>query len=173
MTPFKQYEFMKFRFPCGHSVVLPARGKSNPFVYWCANRTYKHGGTWRCGICIRQHMQTRRAGSGPDGLTGWAIILLRSLKYHSQMGGYAAPKISIAGLVRLRKYSRRCALTGRPLDWSQSPLPHLHHDHKTGEVIGFVCRLANVIDGMLAKLTPQERKTFLEHSLLDFGKESE
>lgn len=161
MTPTKQKERKPFKFPCGHRTRLPLLGRSTRLAYWCRNPKYARHGTWRCGICIRENIRLRQKGLGSDGLRGWATILLRSLNYHAEKGKYTAPHISIDQLVDLRVQSKTCALTGRPLKWSGAKLPHLHHNHATGMVIGFVCSLANKTEGMLAALTLQERRNLI------------
>jgi hypothetical protein len=176
MTPIKQKELKPFKFPCGHCARLPLLGRSTRLAYWCSNPKYARRGTWRCGICIREHIRLRQKGLGSDGLRGWATILLRSLNYHAEKGRYTAPHISIDRLVDLRIQSKTCALTGRPLKWSDATLPHLHHNHVTGVVVGFVCGLANKAEGMLARLTKQERASLIQKAFpdeFDFGRDSE
>lgn len=174
--PITQYPGRAFTFPCGHRTKLPDVGASDQSAYRCKNKGYTRHGTWRCAICVRKKIKQRQRGRGSDGLHGWAKILLRSLNYHALKGDYIAPRISISQLVNLRINSSKCALTGRPLNWAKVPLPHLHHNHRTGEVVGFVCSEANKTEGMLSKFTKEERRTLIRRSFpneFDFGKESE
>lgn len=171
-----QYPGKVFKFPCNHKTRLPDVGISNRQVYWCKNKKYTRRGTWRCAICIRKQIKNHQRGCGSDGLRGWAKILLRSLNYHAVKGDYVPPRISVSQLVNLRMNSSKCALTGRSLDWASVPLPHLHHNHQTGEVVGFTCSDANKAEGMLSKFTKEESQALIRRSFpneFDFGKEAE
>lgn len=174
--PTTQKPGTSFTFPCNHRAILPALGISSRYAYWCKNPQYARKGTWRCGICMRQQIHLRQKGLGADGLIGWATILLRSLRYHAETGKYTAPHVSVQQLVELRLRSSKCALTDKPLDWEATRLPHLHHNHETGEVIGFVCEHANKAEGMLSKLTRRERQSLIHRAFpneFDFDTKAE
>jgi len=50
--------------------------------------------------------------------------------------------------------SRRCAFGGKPLDWktqNKGIYPSLHHNHDTGEVLGYIHNICNRLEGALRK----------------------
>jgi hypothetical protein len=172
----KQMPGEAFQFPCRHRVVLPQLGVSGVGAYWCKNPKNSRGGTWRCSLCIRKTITLRNRGLGAEGLHGWATKTLLRIKSQSERGGYAAPKISVEDLVDLRSRSQYCVLTDRLLVWSGKRLPSLHHNHDTGEVIGFVCSIANRIEGMLSRFSKRERAIFFRRAFpkeVDFGFDAE
>jgi len=91
---------------------------------------------------------------------GWASGILSVARGAAHRRNYAAPQITPEDLVRLMSKSDECVMCGSGLVWTK-PRPHLHHDHKTGEVKGFSHPNCNFAEGMLSKMSDVERKTFI------------
>jgi hypothetical protein len=84
----------------------------------------------------------------------WVIRILSRHKRDAKAGGYAQTKINPQQLLELLRNTPNCCGCGAPLDYSASGFaaPCLHHNHETGEVIGFAHRECNSLEGQLAKL---------------------
>ncbi len=111
------YEFQKpgkpHTFPCGCSGILPPRRKSNKFAIWGPS---KFG--FRCRVFSNLH-------------TGSTVAKERGYKFNAEM----IPHSVIREM--MEKHCWRC---GGSLDWTilgRATTPHLHHDHETGEILGF------------------------------------
>jgi hypothetical protein len=113
--PFMNYQQpgIKHIFPCGCSGVLPnCLGDSNQFVV-----AGQRG--WKCRV---------------------TYILASSLG-GSRRGSYTpinplTPHLAIREMMK----QKNCILCGAPLNWKpleKERMPHLHHDHVTGEIFGF------------------------------------
>jgi len=92
---------------------------------------------------------------------GWAKGCLSVFRGDAKRHGYKAPNIPPEQFVARMKQTKRCTACNGRLNWLKKPHPHLHHNHETGEVIGFCHPVCNQAEGMLAKLTHQERINFL------------
>lgn len=88
----------------------------------------------------------------------WASSILRSARKSAKQRRYEPPNISVDDLVSLYYEAEICWLCGGSLDLTS---PHLHHDHKTGQVHGFTHQLCNQAEGMLTRLTQKEREHFI------------
>jgi recombination endonuclease VII len=148
-----------FTFRCGHSGIFPNLGEGNDVAMWSKNRSNSRGGYWACRVCNRDRCRSRVRGSGPQGLQGWAKALFPPSMDHAHKRGYKSPQISPEKLVVLRETSKYCLDNcGQKLKWRTEYTegrfinPHLHHDHKTGEVYGFVTPHCNSAEGHFSKI---------------------
>ena len=93
-----------------------------------------------------------------------AKTVLRWARRCCKKFGYATPDITPEGLVNLYNVSTHCVGCGGPLNWGHDNRhqPHLHHNHVTGEVLGFCHALCNQAEGMLSKLSSKEIVTFVK-----------
>lgn len=91
---------------------------------------------------------------------GWAKGCLSVFKGSAKRRGYTPPNITAENFVKLMLKSKRCFGCDSRLDWENTS-PHLHHNHATGEVLGFCHSLCNQAEGMLSKMTSQERLNFI------------
>jgi hypothetical protein len=100
-------------FPCGCSGVLPQeRGTSNQF----AIKVLKQG--WACRV----------------------TAVLGGIRKQSERDGYKPIDLNTPhSVIRKMMQEKNCALCGEPLKWElgRGKTPHLHHDHDTGQPIGF------------------------------------
>ena len=95
-------------------------------------------------------------------LLGWAKGYISISKYQAKRFGYTAPKITADELVALISYSKKCCGCEEPLYWS-GQTPCLHHNHETGNVIGFAHRFCNTLEGFLVKLGPKRMAVLLKN----------
>lgn len=96
---------------------------------------------------------------------GWASGILSVANGAAKLRGYAKPNISAEDLIILMRASKFCVGCGGNLNWTSKPkkrTPHLHHNHETGVVSGFCHQFCNQAEGMLSKLTPEQRKQFVK-----------
>jgi hypothetical protein len=101
-----------YTFRCGCSGILPAAGKSNKFAVWKDSQS--------SFVC-------RVPGIFSHG------------KAAARKHGYKFPKNVSHSVIR-EMMETDCWRCGKPLDWSSlgsGKTPHLHHDHETGEILGF------------------------------------
>lgn len=91
----------------------------------------------------------------------WAKGVLRSMRKTAKERKHESPKITPEALVKLVKTSKRCFACDSALNWRAKIGPHLHHCHVTGEVSGFCHQLCNQAEGMLSKMSEQERYNFI------------
>lgn len=107
---------MKKSYRCGCSVILPRRGKSDQFSIWSG-----HG--FRCRI---------------------REILQRSTR-HAERLGYKPINPDTPHTIIREMMQENCVLCGERLKWEFGPgkTPHLHHDHDTGEAVGFTHNRCN------------------------------
>jgi hypothetical protein len=92
---------------------------------------------------------------------GAAKRRLAVCKGDARRGGYVPPRITAEELLKLKNESLICVGCEDPLDWDN--YPHLHHDHRTGEVLGFCHPMCNQAEGMLGKMTSEGRKAFIKN----------
>ncbi len=92
---------------------------------------------------------------------GWASGILSVANGAARRRGYARPDISPDDLIVVMRASKTCAGCGGKLNWNKKPTPHLHHSHKDGGVSGFCHQLCNQAEGMLGKLTIEQRRKFI------------
>lgn len=101
----------------------------------------------RCRECgggsICEHVQ-RRSRCWICNPLGWARQILSGFR---QKKG-TLPDITAEELVSLRQQSTHCGC-GKPLNWDGMITPHLHHNHQTGFVYGYVHSHCNLIEGWL------------------------
>lgn len=104
-------------FSCGCRCVLPSEGESNKFARW--DGSIKHG--------VFAHYCR-------------AAIIISSNIHTSRRGGYKSisPNTPHSVIWALAK-EKDCWRCHKPLVWDLglSKTPHLHHDHRTGEIFGF------------------------------------
>lgn len=140
--------------PTAKSQAEARRRKNNPEKVRCPHGRYKwncddcgglkrcekHGRVARtCRICFPKH---------------WAQRILSSHRQNARKGKYAATQITPAKLLKILKTSPSCCGCGAPLNYEAVGFeaPCLHHDHNTGEVVGFAHRECNSLEGQLKKL---------------------
>jgi hypothetical protein len=143
----------KYCFPCGHAGIFPELGFNNDFVRWRKHsRPHSHGGYWVCKVCGYNY----RHGTGLTGMSGWAKSLISTSRKEAQLDGYQMAKITPEELAVLRKNAAYCADgCGQKLKWCTDGSfrnPHLHHNHKTGEVYGFVTKYCNSAQGLFSRI---------------------
>jgi hypothetical protein len=83
-----------------------------------------------------------------------AKLKIDGSKRIAKRGGYAPVKIGVASLIKLMQDSHICVGCKEPLNWDEGEdgrMPCLHHNHKTGEVIGFAHNRCNWLEGMINK----------------------
>ncbi len=158
--PIKQQPNKEIKFPCGHSGILPKLGFSNDCAKWVKDSACKRGGIWICIICARFAAKESSLlycrGRGPvAGLFGWAGNIIRVSCRRAQKSGYEPANITLEKLIELRKNAIYCCDgCGQKLIWDKvnTKNPHLHHNHKTGEVYGFVTPQCNLAQGYVEKI---------------------
>jgi hypothetical protein len=148
---FIQHPNTEFRFPCGHKGILPDFGCGNDFARW--HKVSKpRGGYWCCQACSDNYYR----GVGPEGLLTWAKMIIHGGKRQARLGGYKPLKITPEELISLRVKAKFCSDgCGEELKWctdGRFKNPHLHHDHMTGEVYGFVTKKCNSAQGLFSKI---------------------
>lgn len=100
-------------------------------------------------------------------LLAWARRLLTQSKSQAKKFGYAAPKITAAQIVILVQTSERCRGCEESLEWKNGEAPCLHHNHETGQVVGFVHRGCNRIEGFFQKLNSKKQINILKNFFPD------
>ena len=127
------------RFPCGCSGVLPRHGERNMFAV-------STGSVFICRI----------------------LAILNMSQHAAKRGGHKPiPKPIPHAVIRKMMDDPNCERCGQPLVWEfgMGKTPHLHHNHETGEPLGFthpVCNpqaMENEIDRLKALL----KKNGLSH----------
>jgi hypothetical protein len=93
----------------------------------------------------------------------WAVGRLAVSKADARRRNRALPKITAIELLSLIDVSKVCIGCGGLLDWDLSSSPHMHHNHVTGVVLGFCHSYCNQAEGMLSKMTVEERKTYIRN----------
>jgi hypothetical protein len=88
----------------------------------------------------------------------WATSVLALNKHLAKKSGYIEPKITPDELLKLPKsvcYLCRSSLVGHRI--------HLHHNHLTGKVYGYVHSNCNRVEGLLGRLSLDELKIFMKN----------
>ena len=125
-------------------------------------RCEKHGRDARtCRICFPK---------------SWAQRILSRHRQDARKGGYLAPKITPKELLELLNKSLNCCGCGTLLNYKTVGFdaPCLHHNHDTGEVVGFSHRECNSLEGQLQKLgnrLPTFIKNFFPHLVKETGEQ--
>jgi hypothetical protein len=109
-------------FKCGCSGILPARTNSNKFATSCAEKTRLS--TFKCRV---------------------TSILTSSALSAKRDGGLPIPADTPHSLIRKMMDNLNCWLCHQLLVWEfgLGKTPHLHHNHQTGEPLGFTCARCN------------------------------
>lgn len=117
---------------------------------------------YRCKQCfgggVCEHL-IRRTNCQFCNPLSWAKRILRDQQKHAANKNHKSPIITPEELVILRQKSEICVLCEEFL----IEKPVLHHNHQTGEVIGFAHGLCNSIEGFLSKLSETARARFLKN----------
>lgn len=84
----------------------------------------------------------------------WAQRILSRHRQDARKGGYAPTKISVENLLKLLAESPNCCGCGEPLNYAGVGFkaPCLHHNHDSGDAVGFCHRECNSLEGQLRKL---------------------
>lgn len=97
----------------------------------------------------------------------WAYQTLRVARRDAAKNGWVAPSITAEALLGLMRLSENCVACGKPLDWNtqdKGVFPSLHHNHDTGEVLGYTHNICNRLEGSLRKYVGVENlPTFLRN----------
>lgn len=135
--------------PCGGSQI-------------CAHRKYRSACKECGGGAICKH-DIRRVWCFICAPLSFARNRLLFFRTQAKRLGHALPKITSEALLSLMRTSPVCFGCRGKLNWEAKTKPHLHHSHKTGQVFGFCHPLCNQAEGMIAKLTPQQRLNFFRN----------
>lgn len=110
----------------------------------------KHGKMRHCRICNpREFCRHGKRCCRICSPIHWAQTRLSHAQRRAAIFGYAAPKINAKGIVELSK-STHCFGCETLLDWAKEN-PHLHHNHKSGHVYGFMHQNCNLLEGLLSR----------------------
>lgn len=84
----------------------------------------------------------------------WAVRILSRTAKDARRGNYAAIKASPEEVLSLLGKSPLCCGCDQPLNYTIRGFraPCIHHNHETGELIGFAHRECNMLEGQLQKL---------------------
>jgi hypothetical protein len=84
----------------------------------------------------------------------WAVRILSANRANAKRAGYCPPVVTAEDILILIDKSPLCCGCEEVLDYSQTGFkaPCLHHNHETGEVVGFAHRECNSLEGQLQKL---------------------
>jgi hypothetical protein len=93
----------------------------------------------------------------------WAYQLLKTARFDAKRRAHEPPNITIEDLVFIRSISTHCAGCGKSL----GDKVLLHHNHETGDVIGFVHPLCNAVEGQLASLSREARARLIRNFFPD------
>jgi hypothetical protein len=118
---------------------------------------YQHPGkrhTFPCGctgILPNIVGKTRQSNwlARPCGLQGWAcrvhFIIKSSLHLARAYGHKPINSNTEHSIIRKMMKAKKCWRCKEPLKWKMGlgKTPHLHHSHKTGEILGFTCPRCN------------------------------
>jgi hypothetical protein len=97
----------------------------------------------------------------------WAKFNLDSAVRRAKRFKYTAPVITASQIVELSKNTTHCVGCGQTLDWTDTQKVHLHHDHKTGEVGGFLHEYCNRLEGALTKFGIKRLKVLLRQFFVE------
>jgi hypothetical protein len=100
------------------------------------------------GVCAHEK---QRSVCRSCNVLGWAKKIVRVSKQNAKRFGYTAPNTTAEKIVEMVALSLVCCGCGALLNWNKES-PCLHHNHETGDVIGFTHRFCNTVEGFLIKL---------------------
>lgn len=129
----------------------------------------KHGRTRQncapCGgasVCVTHKRQGRSCRECFP--LAWAKRKLSAIARGCRQGGYLKPQITAKEILKLIEEKPFCCGCGDKLNYDLRGFeaPCLHHNHSTGEVIGFAHRECNSLEGQLSKLGTR-LSTFLKN----------
>jgi hypothetical protein len=96
----------------------------------------------------------------------WASRIIRCARAKAKSRGYVSMRITPEEVVSLMLSTKHCVACGGELNWiTKGESPHLHHNHTTGVVIGYVHSRCNHVEGIIRRQIsegPRPIKTFLE-----------
>lgn len=148
---------------CGSFGALPQNGTSDSLWLWVNDsKKYSAGGSHRCRKCCNSYARFR-INRNP---LAWAKRRLAVATDGARKFGYHPPTITPETLVQLIEESKTCYFCSQPLDWEsneKSRRPHLHHDHVTGNVLGFSHPHCNVIEGWISRMSVAARTSLLKY----------
>jgi hypothetical protein len=155
----RQIPGQSFTFKCGHQAMLPAtKGEGNNAAYWRKSRT-EMSSNWGCRPCNVQLLREVR-----NTPIGWARTILWQAKANAKKYGIARPNITVEDFIELAQTTTHCSACGHQLPALTyrkkkcSERRQLHHNHETGEVIGFVHNHCNMAEGYLSRIPSVEGK---------------
>lgn len=132
-----------YTFPCGHSGTLPDVGSGNDFAKWNKNRRYRKNKR-KCG-CLLFKFRRR----------------LSQAKFSANERGYKPPIISVDNLIKMyHECNGQCRSCMRQIGNDKCVIDH---NHKTGQVRGFVCEKCNKCEGYLKNFTDEELEAFYRY----------
>lgn len=82
----------------------------------------------------------------------WAKMRIDSGKRVAKKDGYLPANIDAISMVELMKKSTICIGCEELLNWEAERKPCLHHNHATGDVVGFVHSRCNWLEGVINRL---------------------
>lgn len=136
---------------CGHSGILPSNIREANEVFYPTNRR-----SWRCKKCNLGYQSKARRSS----LEVRMAMRLRGARHRAKQRSHEPPIISVEEAVKLYKsQAGKCAFCKRCVQ-EVSELS-LEHNHRTGEVRGFVCNNCNLLEGILDKFSDEEFENFI------------
>jgi hypothetical protein len=91
----------------------------------------------------------------------WAKNVLSRAKLRAKELNYKAPNISALEILQLSK-AKSCFACSKTLNWNLES-PHLHHNHETGHVGGFIHRNCNLLEGLLVSFDTRTLIKLLEN----------
>jgi len=130
-----------YQFPCGCKGFIPAvKGENNTFVFW-AKKKAGGIGLWQCRV----------------------TTILNASRFNGNKYAYVPVNIKTPHqIIRKLMKERNCWRCGQKLEWvyGLGKTPHLHHNHKTGEIFGFThprCN-ANALEHALNELKEENKE---------------
>lgn len=162
--PGKLYTFIKRATGEEDTGFLPRRiGESNSFAFWHKYEKRKEKnrpGCWQSKKFIAQKNANQLNGTGPQGLRGRMIRLLKNGRWTARRGGYKPPTTTPEMMVtEWISQNGKCIACLLPLELLNA---HYDHEHTTGDGRGFINPSCNILEGLLRKLPKANR----EHLLL-------
>ena len=110
-----------------------------------------------------KRVQKMRTGEGPTGLLGRFKVLLPRLRYWSKSKGYHAPNTTPEEMLAMWNEQKEiCVACGGKLELRGRNGSCFDHDHVTGQPRGFIHDRCNKVEGMMSKMTLDERTEFLD-----------
>jgi 5-methylcytosine-specific restriction endonuclease McrA len=123
---YKQIPGMYYTFRCGSIFRLPPiPGYSDEFCLW-----RNQNNSWICRSCM----------------------IIRASYWHAKYRRYTPDRTNCPNLVLIIKNQSECSACKIEFSVLAHKEKHLHHDHDTGEVLGFLCQDCNLMEGTLTKI---------------------